>query len=179
VFTQGDEFALLRTDSTLWGWPGQNPFRYLDPMGRWGIGFGGSGQLGFGYGFGVGFGVFFDFSGDSSGFYFSYGKGIGLGASVGGNLTYAQNGAAFWGPSKQTSITTELGGGSIARNPQTHALNSVGLDWGLGVAAMHLDQNTPFPEQPPNPLPYDPKAGCSSPRDAGLPECKSQEDECK
>jgi RHS repeat-associated protein len=34
VFVNADEFALLRKDSTLWGWPGQNPLRYSDPTGR-------------------------------------------------------------------------------------------------------------------------------------------------
>jgi len=34
VFVTADEFGLLRKDSTLWGWPGQNPFRYRDPTGR-------------------------------------------------------------------------------------------------------------------------------------------------
>ena len=34
AFVSGDEFALLRKDSTLWGWPGQNPLRYSDPTGR-------------------------------------------------------------------------------------------------------------------------------------------------
>jgi RHS repeat-associated protein len=34
VFMCGDEIGLLRVESTLWGWPGQNPLRYRDPTGR-------------------------------------------------------------------------------------------------------------------------------------------------
>jgi RHS repeat-associated protein len=37
AFVSPDEFGLLRGDSTLWGWPGQNPLRYVDPSGRWGM----------------------------------------------------------------------------------------------------------------------------------------------
>jgi RHS repeat-associated protein len=34
VFVSADEFGLMRKDSTLWGWPGQNPLRWSDPTGQ-------------------------------------------------------------------------------------------------------------------------------------------------
>jgi guanyl-specific ribonuclease Sa len=34
VFLQPDQYAYLSRGGTLWSWPGQNPFRWADPSGR-------------------------------------------------------------------------------------------------------------------------------------------------
>ncbi|MEZ4264606.1 MAG: hypothetical protein R3B36_36410 [Polyangiaceae bacterium] len=34
VFSAIDELAYHDATSTLWGWPGQSPYRYSDPSGR-------------------------------------------------------------------------------------------------------------------------------------------------
>ena len=36
-FLQPDQYAYLSRGGTLWSWPGQNPFRWRDPSGRFGI----------------------------------------------------------------------------------------------------------------------------------------------
>jgi hypothetical protein len=35
AFLQPDEYVFLTPTGTLWSWPGQNPFRYRDPSGRY------------------------------------------------------------------------------------------------------------------------------------------------
>jgi RHS repeat-associated protein len=37
AFITTDRLHLLRSDTTLWGWPGQNPFKFADPLGQDGI----------------------------------------------------------------------------------------------------------------------------------------------
>jgi hypothetical protein len=37
AFLEADEFGFLTRTGTLWSWPGQNPLRYRDPYGRYGL----------------------------------------------------------------------------------------------------------------------------------------------
>ena len=151
AFLSPDEFGYLTGTGSLWSWPGQNPIRWRDTMGRFGwatgidFGIGNSLAMAFGLpaGVGVSGGVFFDVS--SSGLtvglygtakqFFGVGSFVGAGGETIGFLSLSD----FKGNS--TGITAQakdgLGVGGTISPGQIDASAGVGAGAFAGLEDSH------------------------------------------